>query len=758
MMMHEDKPGDEEQGVGPLTIYEACQIQREIDEQPAWRSRADKEMDYADGNQLDSALLRKQEELGIPPAIEDLIGPALLSIQGYEAAARTDWRVTPNGEVGGQDVADGLNFKLNQAERKSRADAACSDAFRPQAAVGVGFVEVSRDSDPFKFPYRCKAVNRNEIHWDMAAREHDLSDARWLRRTRWLRPERIAAAFPNQKELVEVCGKYGNGWAQQISQLDGGAATGLSNSWGAASAYSISEQHWFNATSKELCVAEIWYRRWVSILVLKFNDGRAVEYDEDNDEHNMAIVEGKAKASKSTVPKIRRSYWLGVHCLDDGETIYQHNHFPYVPFWGFKEDVSGVPYGYVRGMIYQQDSLNSGTAKLRWGMSAVRTIRTKGATDMTAAQLRRQIGRPDADIVLNAEHMSSPGATFKIERDFQLNNQQMQMLDNARAAITRVGPASNGFMGKSGTATSGLQEQTQVDQSNQSLGRMMDMFRQGRAMVGELLLSMIVEDIGDEQQVIVIEGDGVKTDRTVVINKPEVDETGLAYKSNDLLRTSLKVDLEDVPSTTSYRGQQLNAMSEAVKSLPDQYKAAIMPFMVSLMDVPFKKDVIEAIRAVDTQQSPEQIEQQIKQQVQEALIKAGNELKARELDIRERKTDAEISAIVAQAVQTGVQASFSAMQAAGQIVTMPQIAPVADAIMKGAGYQKPSPGGDDPNFPIPEPQPNGGPAPGMPVEPQGIAQVQQNTSPEFPPIPQKAESGMTGIETSSVADNLSKPA
>ena len=111
-----------------LTPEEVCRIHLEIQEQPVWRARADKEMDYADGNQLDSELLVKQRELGVPPAIEDLIGPALLSIQGYEATIRTDWRVASSGETNGQDVADALNSRLNQAERESKADLACSDA------------------------------------------------------------------------------------------------------------------------------------------------------------------------------------------------------------------------------------------------------------------------------------------------------------------------------------------------------------------------------------------------------------------------------------------------------------------------------------------------------------------------------------------------------------------------------------------------------------------------------------------------------
>ena len=731
-----------------LTAQEVCDIQNEIDEQPAWRGRADKEMDYADGNQLDSELLRRQQELGIPPAIEDLVGPALLAIQGYEESMRTDWRVSPSGEPGGQEVAEALNFKINQSEVQSKADDACTDAFRTQAAVGLGWVEVSRESDPFKFPYRCKVVHRNEIHWDNASTEPDLSDARWLRRTRWMHPERLASAFPKHKAMIMLCGKHGSGWLNEVAK-DGGASTGLSNAWGEGSAHTIQEQHWFNVSSRELCIAEIWYRRWESVPVLKFPDGRVVEYDEDNQDHNAALATGTAKVIFANVARIRRSYWLGVQCLDDSPSPYSHRHFPYVPFWGFREDGSGVPYGYVRGMVYQQDSLNSGTAKLRWGLSAVRTTYTKGATTMTAAQLRKMVGRSDAAIELSAEHMAVPGAMFKVERDFQLNAQQIQLLDNARAAIVRVGPASNGFMGKQGTATSGLQEQTQVDQSNQGLGTMLGMFRKGRAQVGELLLSMAVEDIGDGQHVVVIEGNGIKPDKTVVLNKPEQDEDGQTYLSNDLQRIRLKVAMEEVPSTTTFRGQQLNAMAEAVKSLPEQYQAAIMPFMVSLMDVPFKREVIEAIRAVDQQQSPAQIEQRIKEAVQQALIKAGNDLKARELDMKERKTDAEINAIVAQAVQTGVQSAFSAMQAANQIVMMPQVAPVADAIMQGAGYQRPNPGGDDPNFPQPQ-----GIQPALPVQAQAMPGVNQNTSPEFPPVPSQGASPMTGIETASPADNL----
>jgi len=784
MMMEDDKPQAAPDDELALSFEEYSEIYGEIEEQPYWRVIADKEMDYADGNQLDGDLLRRQQELGIPPAVEDLIGPALLSIQGYEAQTRTDWRVTPDGDVGGQDVADALNYKLNQAEKQSKADRACSAAFRPQIAAGIGWVEVSRESDPFKFPYRCRAIHRNEIHWDMRAEEPDLSDARWLRRQRWLAPERIKRVFPKYKELIEKMGEHGGSWWEDVdaSMLDGGISTGLQNAWDNARAWTRMEERWYNPTSKELCVSELWYRRWVTVAVLKTPDGRVVEYDEGNEAHVAAVASGRVKPKKATVSRLRRSYWIGPHCLHDGPSPYPHRHFPYVPFWGFREDNTGIPYGYVRGMKYAQDSLNSGQSKLRWGMSVTRVERTKGAVAMTDAQLRNQIARPDADVVLDAEHMARTGARFEVKRDYQLTDQHHQMLNDNRQTIERVSNITDSFMGKKGNATSGLQEQTQVEQSNQSLAHIMDNFREGRTRVGDLLLAMIIEDLGDQEQTIVIEGDAVKADRSVVLNQPEKDpDTGMPYLSNDVQRTRMKVALEDVPTSSSFRSQQLAAMTEAVKSLPQEYQAAVMPFMVSLMDVPYKRDVVEAVRKVQQMPSPEEIEQMKQEAVDKALSESDRAIKERELDLKERKTDSEVKNLDAKAVQIGVQAAFSAMQGGAQVAQMPAIAPIADSIMKGAGYKRPSPGGDDPNFPTAQeaaaesgqPMSGGAPSPqdvapaqqedaippeamaeGADLPPEQVTDVRENTSPNFPPVPQQTDSGMNGIETDEVEDNL----
>lgn len=65
------------------------------------------------------------------------------------------------------------------------------------------------------------------------------------------------------------------------------------------------------------------------------------------------------------------------------------------------------------------------------------------------------------------------------------------------------------------------------------------------------------------------------------------------------------------------------------------------------------------------------------------------------------KIRAEIDKIKADTVKSGVDTTFSATQAAQTIAQIPEVAPMADVVMSAAGWQAPSPAGDDPNLPQP---------------------------------------------------------
>jgi hypothetical protein len=424
-------------------------------------------------------------------------------------------------------------------------------------------------------------------------------------------------------------------------------------------------------------------------------------------------------------------------------------------------------------MIFMQDNVNATTSKLRWGLAAVRVERSTGVVDMPDSKFRQEVARPDADIKLNQQALSKPGAVFKVERDFQLSQQQFQLLMDSRSGIQRVsGIKSAGMQGTTGSATSGVQEAQQTEESTQTLADLGDNFNEARAEVGELLMSLIIEDMAKKPKTIVIKNMGLKPDQPVSINTPVTDPvTGAAYLDNDIERAMLKVEINDVPSTSSYRAQQLTAMSEAFKSMPPQFQAAAMPYLVALMDLPeeTREDVIKAVQQAAQQQSPEQIQQQIADAVKQARTADMRDLKVHELMAKysPQKAQADVDAVNAKTFETNVNALYAANQTAAAITMNPAIAPVADSVAMLAGYQAPNPAGMDPNFPQPasaaaaQVTPAAQAAEHQRLNPtaSGVgAPVKENTDPVFPPRPAAPQSALqgpgAGSETLTTQDNL----
>lgn len=102
-------------------------------------------------------------------------------------------------------------------------------------------------------------------------------------------------------------------------------------------------------------------------------------------------------------------------------------------------------------------------------------------------------------------------------------------------------------------------------------------------------------------------------------------------------------------------------------------------------------------------------------------------------------------------VQNLGKAIFAAMQSAQVIAQIPQVSPIADMVMKSAGYQTPTPEGVDPNFPEPPavPQPSAPIPTAMAGNPVTAATGgAQNTDPESPALPASPDVGANaGIET-----------
>ena len=672
-----------------LSYDQYQRIVEDIRDQPEWRKDADKCADYYDGNQLDTETRMALEEKGMAPLITNLIKPNVDMVLGLEAKTRSDWRVIADSEEY-QDVAEALSQRLHEVERETRADRACSDAYSGMVKTGVGWVEVSRESDPFKYPYRVTNVHRREMYWDWLAKEPDLADARYIIRKRWFDYDVVALYFPKHKNVLDASrGRWDGNWLEIASE-----DPELANAFDQQRGSGMADFEWQNADRQRVCLFEVWYKAPIRADVLRIQD-RVIEFDPNNEAHLAAVSMGLVQPQKAVFSQQRLAIWAGPHRLHDGKANTKRP--PYVPFWGFKEDLTNVPYGLIRNMISPQDEINARRRKLMNLLSSKRIIADSDALDTRVNSFRDvadEVARPDSIIVLNPQRRNAN--SFILESDLALSNQQYEIMKDAEAGIQNVSGIHNALMGSDSKATSGLAINSLVEQGTTTLAELSDNYRYSRRMVGEMLVDMIRDDMREPTQVVVGEG---KRKRVIQLNVPmQNPETGVPEVMNDVSRSQVKVALEDVPSTPSYRAQQMTMLTQVIQAMPPEAQAIMAPAFVELSELPNRQELADQMRQMlglqtgeeemdpEKQQMMQQLQQaeQAIQQLQQApqmitaqakqaeleLKAQDQQIKAQQAEIQNQKTMAEIEKIQAETAKTAVDIEMSGLDAERRMIDM----------------------------------------------------------------------------------------
>jgi hypothetical protein len=272
-----------------LTVGQLEEYLSDMKTAPSWRTRADIECDYYDGNQHSAEDIQKLADRNLPVVTVNLVAPTIDLIIGMEARTRTDWVVKRDGSTSGITAAqaDGLTALLNDAERNTFADQACADAYSSQVKAGIGWCEVARSANPFNYQYRVAPVDRREIWWDMRAKDRLLRDAAWLVRLKWNDLDAVLAMVPEeQHDFVRAAVSNPAGWdmstmAQSMPYMQDSL---LARDW------FHNKAEWYDSDRSRVCAYEVWYRKWHKGLVLKYADGRVAEYDKKNPVHVATVA------------------------------------------------------------------------------------------------------------------------------------------------------------------------------------------------------------------------------------------------------------------------------------------------------------------------------------------------------------------------------------------------------------------------------------------------------------------------------------
>lgn len=565
----------------------------EIHWQPDWRRTADRDCDYYDNNQLDPETLAEIERRGMLPVVKNMIQPTIDVVLGLEAKMRTDWRVSGDSDQFA-DVAEALSQKLFEAERESRADRAIADAHAGQVKAGIGWVEVVKSNDPFAYPYEANHVHRREMYWDWNSRKPLLEDKLYLIRRRWFYTKQVAAFFPQFKSAADYMAQglpLDTLLGSSVESADRGYEMGQENR------ITLEEWEWRNPSNNRVALFEVWYSRWVRGYVLKLPDGRTVEFDRKNRFQAAAVASGRIRPEPAVFSKLRRSIWCGPVKLIDMDA--QRRETSYVPFFGYREDLTGIPYGLIRTMISPQDEINARTQKMLWLLGAKRVVMDSDALDTKANDLSEvmdEITRADAAVLLNPQRMNRGADAFRVEENLTLADAQFKVMVQNMEDLQKVRGIFNAMLGSEKGATSGIAINSLIDQSTTVLASIISSYQDSRREVGNRLLELITRDLTGRQVEVLVEESGAKR-KTIVLNKPAVDpQTGAQYLENDVSRSRFKVGILDVQTAPAYRQQQLTMLSEVMKGLPPELQAILAPAYMEMTDLPKRKEIAEQLR------------------------------------------------------------------------------------------------------------------------------------------------------------------
>ncbi|WP_145500051.1 portal protein [Yersinia bercovieri] len=633
-----------------FTLERLMDISSDIDHQPDWRTSANTACAYYDGDQLAPEVVAKLRERGQPLTQHNLIAPTIDGVLGMEAKTRTDLVVIaddPNEEM--EVMAEAVNAEFADACRLSGLNKARSDAHAEQIKAGLSWVEVRRNSDPFVHKFKVSTVHRNEVYWDWFSHEADLSDCRWLMRKRWLDVDEVKGTFPDKSQIIDYSLNEWKGFVD--TDLAAGQESDLISAYEEYQSWSRESTEWVTPNRKRVLLQVIYYRTFQRLPILQLSNGRVVEYDKNNVMHAVAVATDRVQVTMARVSRIRESWFIGPHAIIDRPCTAPQGMFPLIPFWGYRKDKTGAPYGLACRAIPAQDEVNFRRIKLTWLLQAKRVIKDADATQMTDRELQEEIERPDGVINLNPSRANKTTAAdaLNIQQDFQVAQQQFQVMQESMKLIQDGLGVYAAFLGQNSNASSGVAISNLVEQGATTLAEINDNYQFACQQVGQLLLCYLLEELTKRRNYpVVINRDDPRKRKEVVLNAAEK----AGRMNNDVSRLRAHIALAPIQQTPAYKSQLAQRLSEVIVGLPPQIQVSVLDMWVELLDLPNKQEFIERIRgALGTPKSPDEMtpeEQQAAQQEQQ-LQQQQQELAMRELAAKVERLEAEAKRIHAQA-------------------------------------------------------------------------------------------------------------
>lgn len=651
---------------------------QELERQGENRFQQSVEEDYYDNIQWTEEEAQELRDRGQAPLAYNVISNSVNWVLGSEKRNRTDFRVLPRRKEESK-AAEGKTSLMKYLSDVNRSRFHASRAFKDAIVVGIGWLEAAvQDEDDGEPIYRRYESWRNML-WDSASTELDMSDARYLFRTKWFDVDVACAFFPERAEQIKMAAVDGERFG---GFDDGDGDEPMDQAEFDREDHALSRVIVSNKRQRVRLI-ECWYTNPERVERIRAGTYKGQIFDPTDPRHVESVQQMPESLGEKMMMRMRCAIMTTQDLLYEGPSPYRHNKFPLIPVWGYKRGRDGLPYGMIRGLRDIQDDINKRASKALAILSSNKVVMDEGAVeDMDT--FADEIARPDAIIVKRS------GKQLEINVDRDLAPAHLELMSRNIQMIQQVGGVTDELRGQNKQGLSGVAIQAVQEQGSIATMTFFDNYRLALQIIGEIELSLIEQFMTDEKQFRIVNARGTAEFVKVNDGLPE----------NDIARTKADFVISEQEYRASLRQAASEQFANMLMKMPPQVALVLLDLWADMLDVANKDEIVKRIRQISgqrdpdaTEPTPEEIQAQqakaAEAQAQQAMFaaeladkQAGAEQKAAQA----LKTKAEAERVARQTISDNVTTIGTAMEAAAAIATAPVIVPIADSILAESGW------------------------------------------------------------------------
>lgn len=631
--------------------------------------------DFYDSIQWTDEDIQTLEERGQKPLTYNVISATVDWVTGTERRSRTDFKVLPRRKTEGK-PAQRKTELMKYLSDVNRSPFHVSRAFKDAVTPGVGWIEDGiRDSDEDE-PLYTRYESWRNILWDSNSTEMDLSDSRYIFRTKWFDEDILAAIFAKRAGTIRMASETSDNYLGLDAYADQAMDSQEMELEGGGQSRTMQNYHGYQR--RRVRAIEAWIRLPVEAQRLKGGPFHGELYDPSSRGHSSTLLAGEARLIPKVTMRMHVCIMTTAGMLWCSESPYRHNQFPFTPIWGKRRGRNNLPYGMVRGLKDIQEDVNKRAAKALWILNTNKIIMDEGAVD-DVDELAEEAARADAILV------KKKGYELKLENGHELSQYQLDLMSRSIAMIQQASGVTDELLGRETGAKSGIAIQRRQDQGSMATAVYFDNLRLAMQLRGEKQLANIEQFMDEEKQFRITNQRG----------KPEYVTVNDSLPENDIVRSKADFIISDADWHATLREAQVSALLELFQKLPPQIGLSMLDLVVESMDLANRDELVKRIRSVNGQRDPDQ-EEPTPEEQQQMAAKQEQDQFAKELAITQlRKVTAEAGKLEAQAEQivaelVGIKVDTQSKAIAAATTALqspPAVAHTADHILEASGFE-----------------------------------------------------------------------